>query len=160
MNEKRKEIPDKYLNSINELYQNIDIWLSSSDLATSQEKIEITEEASGKYNAHKLIIKDVKKDTVASIVPVGAWVIGANGRVDLIGKYDIVIIINLEKGEPLLTTEITVGDHQETSSTKFYKGINETGWYWIEDRRRGKAHLLNKELFHELLSEVSDYEFK
>jgi hypothetical protein len=40
-----------------------------------------------------------------------------------------------------------------------YKGIDEDGWYWIEDSYRNKAHLINQTIFLELLTLVSDYEF-
>jgi len=159
MNEQRAIILERFLKSIDTLYDNISSWLSPYGSSTLQEEIEIIEEASGTYKANKLTIQDEKKETIASIMPVGAWVIGANGRVDLIGKLDKVIIVNLEKGGPTLSTTVKVGDHQETATRQFYKGIKESGWYWIEDKRRGKAHLLDKELFLELLSEVSDYEF-
>ncbi len=159
MNEQRTKILDRFLKGIDELYASINSWLSSYGLPTLTEQIEITEEISGTYKAHKLTIHDEKKETIANIIPVAAWVIGANGRVDLTGKYDKVIIVNLEKSAPSLTTTMRVNDHQETSHRQFYKGIEKTGWYWIEDRRRGKAHLLDKKLFLDLLSEVSDYEF-
>lgn len=159
MDEQSKMILDKFLKSMDELYDNIGSWLRPYKLTTLQEEIKITEQASGTYKAKKLTIFDKKKEIVASIIPVGAWVIGANGRVDLIGKYDKTIIVNLEKDGPALSTTIKIGDHQETSTRQLYKGIEKTGWYWIEDRRRGKAHLLDKDLFFELLSEVSDYEF-
>ena len=159
MNEQKEYVLDRFLKNIDELYDKISSWLSLYGLTTIQEGIEINEEASGTYTTNKLIIQDKKKETVASIIPVGAWVIGANGRVDLIGKFDKVIIVNLEKSEPALSTTIKVGVNQETLTRPFYKGIKKTGWYWIEDKRRGKAHLLGKNLFLELLSEVSDYEF-
>jgi hypothetical protein len=92
-------------------------------------------------------------------MPVGAWVIGARGRADLIGKLDKVILVSLEEGGSAKTNTITCGDRKETSINKFYKGIEEAGWYWIEDRRRGRAHKIDKEVFYDLLTEVSDYEF-
>ncbi|TWI63397.1 hypothetical protein LZ24_03268 [Desulfobotulus alkaliphilus] len=159
MNEERSIILDRYLKNIDTLYNNIRSWLSPYGSFIIQEEIEITEEVSGTYKANKLIIKDDKKEVVASIMPVGAWVIGANGRVDLIGKLDKVIIVNLEKDGTLLSTSVQAGDYQEAVTRQFYKGIDISGWYWIEDKRRGKAHLLDKELFFELISEVSDYEF-
>ncbi len=39
------------------------------------------------------------------------------------------------------------------------KEVGQDGWYWIEDKRLGKTHAVNKELFLDLLAEVSDYEF-
>lgn len=159
MNEQRRKILDGFLKNTDKLYDNINSWIGTHGLTALPEKIEVTEEASGKYSANKLTIQDEKKQIIASIVPIGAWVIGANGRVDLIGKFDKLIIVNLEKGGLSLSTTMTVGDHQETSTRHFYKGIKEAGWYWIEDTRLGKARLLDKDLFLELLSEVSDYEF-
>lgn len=159
MNEQRRMAPGTFLQSIDELYDNINSWIKSYGLTILPEKIEITEEASGTYSANKITIQDERKETLASIIPVGACVIGANGRVDLIGKFDKVIIVNLEKGGPTISSKLTEGNHQENSTRQFYKGIKKTGWYWIEDKRRGKALLLDKDLFLELLSEVSDYEF-
>jgi hypothetical protein len=146
--------------SLAELYANVDIWLNSTPLRTSREEIELREESSGPYKVEELIIKDVTGAIIARIMPVGAWVIGAKGRADLIGKLDKVIMVNLEKGGPVMTTTISCEGHEETSVTKFYKNIAETGWYWIEDRRRGKAHKIDKDTFYELLTEVSDYEFR
>ncbi|TYT74473.1 hypothetical protein [Desulfobotulus mexicanus] len=159
MNEDRTIILDRFLKSIDTLYNNIRFWLSPYGLSILQEEIEIAEEASGTYKANKFIIQDDKNETIASIIPVGAWVIAANGRVDLIGKLDKVIIVNLEKDGLLQSPSVKAGDYQDTATKQFYKGIKQAGWYWIEDKRRGKAHLLDKELFFELLSEVSDYEF-
>ena len=158
MNEQISEIISEFSRRIDELYSNIDSWLSSYGLTALTEEPEINEENSGIYKVNQLAIYD-KEEKIARMMPVGAWVIGANGRVDLIGKFDRTIIVYIEKEGSSLTTTIKDGDRQETFSTQFYKGIEETGWYWIENRRHGKAHLLDKELFLELLSEVSDYEF-
>jgi len=76
----------------------------------------------------------------------------------LIGNIDKAIIVHLDIGGPAMTTTMTAGDYKETRTTSFYKGITKQGWYWIEDRKRGKAIFFTKELFVELLSEVSDYE--
>ncbi len=159
MDEHGRKTLDRFLKDIDELYVNIISWLDTSELTTFTEQIELREEASGAYKIRKLIIHDKKKETIADITPVSARVIGANGRVDSLGKYDKAIILKLEKNDSPSITTIPVGDHKEATSTQFYKGIEKAGWYWIEDRRRGKAHFLNKELFLELLSEVSDYEF-
>ena len=110
MNEQRRMILDRFLKSVDELYDNISSWLSPYGLTTLPEKIEITEEASGAYKANKLTIQDEKKEIVASIMPVGAWVIGANGRVDLIGKYDKVIIVN-QSPTPIANLQFSLNMH-------------------------------------------------
>lgn len=157
MDEKKEQMVQHFLKSMTELYENIRSWLDIASLQTSPlEEIELREEAYGAYKAQKMTIQDADGITIADIMPVGAGVIGASGRVDLVGKYDRVIIVLLEKGGPIITTMDSGG---KPSVTRFYKDIKEAGWYWIEDRRRGKAHKIDKEIFYELLTEVSDYEF-
>jgi hypothetical protein len=96
---------------------------------------------------------------VAGLVPVGTFIIGGKGRIDLNGTIDKAIIVNLEVGGPSMTMTVTVGDHSEPPRKSFfYEGIERQGWYWIENRRRGKANFMDKKLFRELLMEVSDYE--
>jgi len=160
MDDKKKSILQQFLDSIAELYSQIDNWLGSTSLRATRQKVEIVEEACGAYKVQKLTISDPGGTTIADIVPIGAWIIGAKGRVDLIGRRDKVILVNLEKGGPAMTTTINCGAYEETSATKFYTGVEEAGWYWIEDRRLGKARKIDKELFYGLLAEVSDYESK
>ncbi len=74
------------------------------------------------------------------------------------GTIDKAIIVNLKTGGPSMTTTNTVGGRTEVQTTSFYKGIDQEGWYWIEDARRGKANFFSKDQFVELLQEVSDYE--
>ncbi|MBF0103014.1 MAG: hypothetical protein HQK77_19120 [Desulfobacterales bacterium] len=157
--DEQRMILDRFFKNIDELYTNIDCWLNPYELITTSKEIELIEEASGAYKAKELIIHDKNKETIATIMPIAAWVIGANGRIDLIGKYDKVIIVYLEKEGFFLSITNKHEEHEKNVPNQLYKGIEKNGWYWIEDSRRGKAHLLNKELFLELLSEVSDYEF-
>ncbi|HBG06492.1 MAG: hypothetical protein A2075_17210 [Geobacteraceae bacterium GWC2_58_44] len=116
------------------------------------------EEASGLYKANRLAIVDEGGKKIADLQPIGTYIIGGNGRIDLNGTIDKVILVNLEAGGPSMTTTITVGGQPEKRTTPFYKGVDQQGWYWIEDKRRGKANLFTKDLFVELLREVSDYE--
>jgi len=160
MNEEKDQILQNFLASIASLYADIDSWLDNTQLKTFREEIELREEACGAYKSQKLSIIKADGTRVADIIPVGAWVIGARGRADLKGKRDEVILVDLEEGGPKIISTVKWGDHEETSETKFYNGIKEAGWYWVEDRRRGKAHRIDKELFYELLTEVSDYEFR
>jgi hypothetical protein len=124
-----------------------------------EEEMVIHEKAPGKYTVNKLIILDDNDNRIAELVPIGAWIIGASGRVDLIGKLDRVTIVDLEKGGPTLTTSITEGGKQEENKTRYlYKGVDHEGWYWIENTRLGRIYALDQKLFFDLLAEVSDYE--
>lgn len=151
-----KVIP--YVESVNSFFDEVESWIMSSPLKGIRQEIEISEEYSGSYKVSKLTLHDASGKTIAEFIPVGSFIIGGNGRIDLNGTIDKAIIVNLEADGPSMKTTMTVGNHSDTSKTAFYKGIGKQGWYWIEDRRRGKANFFDKDLFCELLREVSDYE--
>ncbi len=155
---KGREQAVQFVNGISKLYENIQNWLASTNLQGSREEIELEEQACGAYKAEKLSIGKGDGTKVAELVPVAANVIGAGGRVDLVGRLDRVILVKLGKDAPSGTVEAKSGGYEETVEKEFFNGVEEAGWYWIEDKRRGKAHKLDKSLFFELLTEVSDYE--
>ena len=148
MDESNRDVLHEYLKNIVSLYSMVKEWLSEKTLVSKEIQHTIIEEASGSYNTNKMSIIGKDNTQIAEIVPIGAWTIGAKGRVDLIGDYDQQVLI-------YLTSELV----NSVSSKQLYKGVENSGWYWIEDNRRAKAHLINKELFFELLEEVSDNEF-
>lgn len=158
MNEKVAEDVKAFVDSVNNLFSEIESWIAKTKLNGTRQETEISEEASGKYKVNKLTLTDEAGKKIAEFVPVGTFIIGGNGRIDLNGTIDKAILVNLEVGGPSMTTTITVGGQAETRTTRFYKGIDKQGWYWIEDKRRAKANFFTKELFIELLREVSDYE--
>jgi len=158
MNEKTAGEVNSFVDSVNRLFTEIESWIASTPLNGVRQEIEISEEASGRYKVDKLAIVDEVGKKIADLQPIGAFIIGGNGRIDLNGTIDKAILVNLEAGGPSMTTTITVGGQPETRTTYFYKGIGQQGWYWVEDKRRGKANFFTKDLFVELLREVSDYE--
>lgn len=164
MDEKIKSILNDYLKNVSDIYKEVSNWLNEHSLLYEEKGIEIFEEASGKYHINKLIICKDKNKQIAEIRPIGAWIVGGRGRLDLIGKLDQQILIYLNKCGTVVKSSITtsIGDeHHEVSGNTYslYKGIVQDGWYWIENKNVGKAHILNKELFFRLIAEISDYEF-
>jgi len=159
MNEKTAGQVKSFVESVNIFFTEIESWISSSHLKSILQEIEISEEYSGRYKVSKLTLQDESGKKIAEFIPVGAFIIGGNGRIDMNGIIDKAIIVNLEGGGPSVTATVAVGEHSETSKNTFYKGIDKQGWYWIENGRRGKANFFDKHLFIELLQEVSDYEF-
>ncbi len=150
---------DNYLNNISKLYQLVDEWLKEKSFLYEEQDIEICEEASGKYSVRKLIIRNDKNEQIAEIRPIAAWVIGGDGRLDIIGKFDKQIVLYINKERALVKSSAT--DSTGNISDKvypLYKGIDKDGWYWIKDMHIGRAYALDKELFFDLLAEVSDYD--
>ena len=179
MNEKPADQVKAFVESVNIFFAEVESWIASSSLKSIRQEIEISEEYSGAYKVSKLMLQDESGKKVAEFVPVGAFIIGGRGRIDMNGTIDKAVIVNLgiisleevslecpycfnpvSEGQKICKIcGGTVENYSVPLKTAFYKGIDKEGWYWIENARRGKAHFLNYELFIELLQEVSDYEF-
>jgi hypothetical protein len=159
MNNETRDYKNEFLAKVENLFAEIKQWIADTDLVASLIEIEISEEVFGVYKSSKLLLQNKKGQDVAEIIPIGASILGANGRVDIKGLYDSIIIVDLNKGGPSITTTQYDSEEKPVSSktTNFYRGINEAGWYWIENRHN-KGHPLDAALFFELLSEISDYE--
>jgi uncharacterized protein YodC (DUF2158 family) len=157
MDENVKGRVSSFVNSVGRLFTDIESWIASTTLKAIRQPIQISEEASGRYEIDKLTLKSEKGKRVAEFFPVGAFIIGGNGRIDLVGTIDKAIIVNLKTGGPVMTTTIAAEGYKETRTTSFYEGVTQEGWYLIGDGRHGKAYFFTKDLFFDLLREVSDY---
>ena len=146
----------EYCTRVEQLYEDIQQWLPGDLFEFGREKTWLNEEGIGEYFADKLALKDKAGAVVAALVPKGAQVIAAEGRVDLEGKYDTVPLLWLKQDGPSLSSSL---NGAPVRTRFFFSRIESEGWYWIEDARRGKAHPVTSELLRELLWQVSDYEF-
>lgn len=153
-----KSRQDEYVSRLEALYSDVAKWVKGAGLKFSRGQIEIREEIPGSYSVPTLVILDADGNKLADLLPVGAWLIGAEGRVDLVGLMDRNSLVYLETGGPSITTRIKAGDGgSEELSRPLFKGVEHPGWYWIADTRLGRARPVTKELFLDLLREVSDY---
>ena len=145
---------DLFVSRVHSLLEDMRKWLDGTGLVAKTSEIIVNEKTPGDYTVDQLEIVDKKGEPVAKVTPVGAYVIAAEGRVDIegfIGKESIVFM----KGSPDLQTN-SAG---EKRTGHFYTGIDHDGWYWIENKRRIKALSLDRELFLELITIASDYGF-
>jgi hypothetical protein len=152
------EKPKTYIDAVKELDKRIeDEWLLNEGVNVRREATEINEESFDPYSVDLLIFSQDGKD-FAKLKPRGANIIGALGRVDLEGNRRAEIISFLPEGGPAYTLVKTKNGIVEQRTHRLYDGVTNAGWYWIENKERGKAKGLDKETFLELLSIVSDYE--
>jgi hypothetical protein len=138
--------PVKFMNTLADLYSNVSDWVVPRYLQVVRSSMNLNEEAYGKYEVEKLSIIDANAKRVCELLPVGGSVIGAEGRVDLIGDVDQEILVYLTNDGLL-----------ERRSTSLYRGVEEDGWYWIEIRRLSRVRRLDEALFLDLLAEVSEH---
>jgi hypothetical protein len=147
------EKKDVYVSRVHALMEDMRKWLEGTELAAKISEVVVNERVPGDYTVDQLEIFDSKREPVAKVIPVGAYVIGAEGRVDIKGYIGKEIIVYM-KGSPAISAE----ENGVKNIRHYYKGIDHDGWYWIEDRRRMRALPFEKELFFELITMVSDHE--
>ena len=154
---------DDYRERIEQLYAAVKAWCTDWNLKHTGRQTSINEERHGLYEAPVLILSDAENQRLAELVPFGESVLGAHGRVDLLGvagrREKLVYLL---KGGPTLTTRITTGEHGKTAirTQQLYRGVDSDGWYWVSDGPIRRAYRLNQEVFGDLLSAVTGDEFK
>lgn len=137
-------------------------WCRALGLQVAQDQIHINEERHGRYTMPALKISTAQGKHLASIVPFGESILGAHGRVDLQGEYGKQEkIVYLSAGGPSITTRIQEGEngpmHEHTRL--LYRGIEQEGWYWVSPAPIHRGYPLTLEIFKDLLSAVSGYEY-
>ncbi|MEA2104182.1 MAG: hypothetical protein U9P79_06040 [Candidatus Cloacimonadota bacterium] len=141
---------EKFNFRLKHLYEEVSKWVNEEGLCVKEiEKINL-EEKSGKYKTKKLLIlKDNTK--IAQLNPIGIWIIGAKGRVDLESDISKQIFAYLSEDKPGTEMSRTAGEDTKTKAFKYnYKDTRE-GWHWIDDRIIGKTPLIDKDVFLNVL---------
>jgi hypothetical protein len=119
-----------------------------------EKNVSVVELMSGEYQAPALEIYSNAGARLAELEPIGTWILGALGRVDLKGVNDTEGFLYFAEGDPHLA--VTIASEEEHPAPVF-RNIEHAGWYWIENVRLGRARRLDSEIFVDLLLEVSDY---
>ena len=140
-----------YVQRVNQLYAKMRNWLQDEPLILENANMDVIE-ALGHYKASRLSIKTEKGETIADLFSKGTSVLLGEGLIEMEGRVGTESIIYMLKDGLIITDRYG-------KDRPMYKGINQNGWYWIEDSYRNKAHLMNKALFFDLITLVSDYEF-
>ncbi len=115
---------DEWRDELSALYDRLAGWLSRMDPPPiiERETATIHEERSGPYEAPKLVITSGTEGRL-EVQPVARWVVGADGRVDLIGvEGPMHLILLRDRG----------------------------GWYYLPDRVTMDLQPLDETLFHRL----------
>lgn len=155
MNQSTHNELQSFLGKVSQLFSEMESWCASENLAFQKIPISISEEAYGHYETEQLKITTKDGKHIADVTPIGASILGANGRIDIKGPHDKIILVDLNAGGPTATV---IEDGVSTRTRHFYKGIDTPGWYWIDNRASSRGHKIDRDLFLNLLAEVSDHE--
>jgi hypothetical protein len=133
-------------------------WCRDRGLTIQSDVVTLREDRIPEYEAPCLYIS-MDGVSLARILPVGSRIIGARGRVDLIGqiaRHPLLFCVG--KGLSASRQTVTGERRAISSSTSVLSGLEVDGWYWIESAVL-RAKRVGENLFLDLLTDVSDYEF-
>jgi hypothetical protein len=145
-----------YQERLEQLFKQIREWLKDTGIRLKERQISINEGFPDSFKAKALDLVDSGK-LIVKVTPAGFRIIGAEGRADLVGTLDTQSIVYLINGGPTVPT--ASGSDGIVHKRPLYSGVKGSGWYWIENARLGRAKRLTRQLFRDLVKEVSDYEF-
>src|SRR5216683_1999689 len=143
-----------YQKRLDQLFKQIREWLKGTGIRLKETQISIDEGFPNSYKAKALDLLDGGR-LIAKVTPAGFRIIGAEGRVDLVGTLDTQSMVYLINGGPTVTA--AAGSDGIVHKRPLYSGVKGSGWYWIENARLGRAKRLTRQLFRDLVKEVSDY---
>lgn len=152
----------QFLMRTRDLLSDIGAWSKQLNLQVAQGETTINEERHGSYQAPSLVLSDAHGKRIAEVVPFGEAILGAHGRVDVVGEYGKQEkIVYLSAGGPSITTRIQVGEggESEESTRRLYHGVGAEGWYWVAPYPLRRAYPVTQEVFVDLLSAVSGHAF-
>ena len=120
--------PDAYLERVDELLSLIKHWSHARGLIAARYPVQLSEEEYGSYTADGLHLSTTNGDRLGSLIPVGASIIGAKGRVDFQGTVDQAILVDWEAGGPVIESHITAPGSPVSTTRSIYRGVDEAGW--------------------------------
>ena len=152
MDKKVKE----FLKKMEFLFKQIEEFAKKYNLNWKYGDLEIYEEYGGRYKTKELFVFK-NGEFVFKIKPIGAYIIGADGRADMIGTLDSVVLVYLEKLH-FIESKISVGTKENvisSSKTPLYDGFKEPGWYISLEKK--KIVPVNNENICEVLEDISEF---
>jgi hypothetical protein len=151
----------QYAERLNKLYAQIREWLGEEHYAFEHGSQTLEQMMIGEYTAPTMVIRNKHNRTVvASLEPTGALVIAAAGRVDVHGDIDSDYLLYLMPDSGIyLKTAVKSGysshEYEEKVNLTPYREVPVEGWYRAEMRGLGRVKSVSKELFFDILFEVS-----
>jgi lysyl-tRNA synthetase class II len=135
--DKTKEIDwtkkkDDWLEKLNKLYADIESWLNDFEKDVISIKYidkEINEEHIGMYSARKMILRIADEQVVLD--PVGTLLIGAAGRVDMIGKNGKVKFVLVPASSKGIQIKVTIkAEGEPEKAAEDTQNTAKEDWVW------------------------------
>ena len=149
---------DLYRERVEALYSEIIRWYDPSEITFKRKPVELEEYPRHPYSVDALQMFADGDDLIGTITPQGANIIGAEGQVLVVGKYDLrYVTYYLDKGPRIDPIRVVNGIVREREPRYLLPDVEGPGWYLITDAKTGATRQLDAELLRDILREVSDY---
>ncbi len=143
-----------FVERIEHLLVSVRGWLARDPKLALSDRSYTVEDVLGRYEAPGIeVIHDGAP--VATVEPLAAAVIGAQGRLDVKGPLDEVPVVYLESAGRMETRRVGGGVVQ---LRPLFRGVEGPGWYWITGSRTREVRRIDESSFRSILIAVSDYE--
>ena len=110
---------ESFRKALEELYQDIKSCVSELDFEINEKEMEIYEERSGSYKV-KEFFAYLDDEFVFKVKPVGAFIIAADGRADLIGEMDTKNLVYLKRSRSIsIKATLSLGSETRIRSSRY-----------------------------------------
>ncbi|MGS1035951.1 hypothetical protein [Burkholderia glumae] len=155
--EQAKEKVVKYLERVRAFETEVRRWCEARQLTIVEHTADLFEPFVEKYQAPALKVLLGDGSQIAELVPAGSNIIGALGRIDLIGRMARHPFLFYSGKGPAIA--INVAGQPGPTPQPIVAGIDGEGWYWLETSIT-RAKRVDETLFIDLLSDATDHEFQ
>lgn len=147
----------EYVARIRDLYASVRQWVTPLSPKIEEHSRTLREQDFPDYSAPEMLLELGGGEKNVRLRPIGHNLLGAHGRVDMIGPIDTVKLTFFRGEGPTITSRFQHGQRMEEHTVKMISGIEGDGWYWVDIRTNDKAQRLDEKLFRSLLEDVSGY---
>ncbi len=123
---------DDWLGHLKELYDQTETFLvdyiKAGEIKVNYREITLNEENIGSYSAPQMILKIGRQEI--TMTPVGTLLIGAKGRVEVVGPAGRtrLVLVNSEASGPTIKVTVSIGGKPEPRTTE--AASKEIKWAW------------------------------
>ncbi len=152
---------EDWLRELCDLYSRMERYLKKytdkDQIRIRRDQVHLSEDHLGTYEAETLTFLIGNEKVVAK--PIGTLLIGAWGRVDLVGARGSLRIVLLEKGGPTIRTRIEIGGKpEEDVGRSMLPGsvADQRGWYIATLPPNVTTTALSADAFRDAIMELAD----
>ncbi|MCX7015126.1 MAG: hypothetical protein NTW86_21665 [Candidatus Sumerlaeota bacterium] len=146
---------EQYKARLEELFQTVEAWAKEWSPKAQVKRIpsQITEPVPGAYSVDILEIQQPGLRRPVRLRPLGCYIVGAEGRVEVESNLDHESLMYIPGGGPDMTIQVggASGRLPKHSKARTLRKETAEGWVWVQSRLMGLYPTLNDDLMHRMV---------